>query len=250
MIVSKLNDQIALVTGASRGIGLAIAKTLAAHGAVTILNGRNAAKLAMPVDQIISDGHRAEASAFDATDEEAVGDGIKRIAQRHGRLDILVNNAGIMRMLNVFETALEDWNQVLHTNLTGPFLCSRAALRIMRQQKSGRIIMISSTAGQRGSPSGVVSYGASKAGLIGLAQSLAHTAAEFGVTVNVVAPGMIETDMLRAGFGSGVADAAKIVPLGIGQPDDVAQAVLYLVSTSGQYITGATIDVNGGLYIR
>jgi 3-oxoacyl-[acyl-carrier protein] reductase len=250
MIMSILNDQVALVTGASRGIGLAIAQALAANGAIAVLNGRDQEALSQRVEEIRSDGNRAEAAVFDVTDENAVAAAVKSLVDRHGRIDILVNNAGVMRKLDVFETTLADWQSVVDTNLTAPFLCSKAALRTMREQKAGHIVMISSTAGQRGSPAGVASYSASKAGLIGLAHSLAYTAAQFDVTVNVVAPGMIETEMLRAGFGSGISGAAKNIPLGIGQPDDVAQAVLYLASEAGRYITGATIDVNGGLYVR
>jgi len=248
--MSMLNDQVALVTGASRGIGLAIARALAAQGATAVLNGRNQETLSQRVEEIRSEGHRAEAAAFDATEEGAVDVAINQLADRHKHIDILVNNAGVMRKLDVFETTLADWQSVVHANLTGPFLCSKAVLKVMRDQKAGRIVMIGSTAGQRGSPVGVVSYSASKAGLIGLAQTLAYTGAQFGVTVNVVAPGMIETDMLRAGFGTGIGNAAMDVPLGIGQPNDIAQAVLFLAGESGRYITGATIDVNGGLYVR
>ena len=248
--MSKLNGQIALVTGASRGIGLAIARALAANGATTVLNGRDKKNLSQHVAEIRSEGYKAQAAAFDVTDENAVDAAFSQLVQQHGHIDILVNNAGVMRKLNVFETTLSDWQSVISANLTGPFLCSRAALKIMRDQKSGHIIMIGSTAGQRGSPTGVVSYSASKAGLTGLAHSLAYTAAEFGVNVNIVAPGMIETDMLRAGFGSRVRDVSNAIPLGIGQPADIAEAVLFLAGKSGRYITGATIDVNGGLYIR
>ena len=248
--MSRLDGQIALVTGASQGIGLAIAESLAADGAMTILNGRDAAKLAAPVDEIRAAGHSAEAAAFDTTDEDAVTEAFDRLTARHGRLDILVNNAGVMRKLDVFETTLNDWNHVLNVNMTGPFLCSKAALNVMREQNSGCIVIIGSTAGQRGSPAGVVSYSAAKAGVTGLAHTLAYTAAPFGVTVNVIAPGLIETDMLRAGFGPGLTDAARNVPLGLGQPTDIAEAVLFLAGRSGRYVTGATIDVNGGLYVR
>ncbi len=248
--MTELSGKVALVTGASRGIGLAIARTLAQNGATTVLNGSDATVVGGRADAIRADGHPAEALAFDVADEAAVDSGFASLLDRHGRLDILVNNAGIFRKRDIFDTSLADWNTVMATNLTGPFLCSRAALKPMRDQGSGRIIMISSVSGQRGSPSGVVSYGASKAGLMGLAQSLAPQTARFGVTVNVVAPGLIDTDMLQESLGPRRAEAVGRVPLGVGAPDDIAQAVLYLAGESGRYVNGATIDVNGGLHRR
>lgn len=248
--MEEFGGKVALVTGSSRGIGLATAEALAAAGATVVLNGRDAARLAGPVERLLEGGRKAEAAAFDTSDEPAVEAAINGVIERYGRLDILVNNAGIADRHDVFETQLSDWNRMLQINLTGPFLCSRAAMRTMRRQKAGRIIMISSTSGQRGAPSGNVAYGASKAGLFGLVHSLAYTAASFGVTVNAVAPGLIDTDMLHDGFGTTLPDAVSRVPLGLGVPTDIAGAVVFLAGQSGRYITGATIDVNGGLYIR
>ena len=246
-----LKDKVALVTGALRGIGLAIAECAASAGATVVLNGRSQEQLARSVDALRANGCTAEGALFDVSDEIAVDRSVREIAARHMRLDILVNNAGVVLSKDAFETTLQEWNSVLGNNLSSAFLCSRAALRIMRDMENGgRIIMIGSTAGQRGAPAGAVAYSASKAGLIGLAQTLAFTGAPLGVTVNVVAPGMIRTEMLKNGFGPRLEAAAQNVPLGLGEPNDVAQAVLFLAGESGRYITGATLDVNGGLYHR
>ncbi len=249
--MNSLKDKVALVTGASRGIGFAIAECLAETGATVLLSGRNQERLELAVERLRTDGNSVEGLAFDASVETEVEEKLGEIADRHGRLDILVNNAGVLLNKDVFETSLEGWNDVLANNLTSAFLCSRTALIIMRDRgNGGRIIMIGSTAGQRGAPAGAVAYSASKAGLTGLAQTLAYTGAPFGVTVNVVAPGMIRTEMLEKGFGSRIDEAAKSVPLGLGEPTDIARAVLYLASDASRYMTGATLDVNGGLYHR
>ena len=249
--MKSLYGKVALVTGASRGIGLAIADCLAGSGATVYLSARNQVELDVAVEGLQAKGFAAEAVAFDASDEAETEESIAEINTRHGRLDVLVNNAGVLLNKNIFETTATEWNDVLSNNLTSAFLCSRAAMTVMRENGTGgRIIMIGSTAGQRGAPAGAVAYSASKAGLIGLAQTLAFTGASFGVTVNVVSPGMIRTDMLMRGFGSHLEEAAQRVPLGLGEPADVAQAVLFLATTSGRYVTGATLDVNGGLYHR
>lgn len=246
-----MRNKVALVTGASQGIGLAIAERLAAAGASVLLNGRDEERLTAAVANLRTKGVNVEEARFDASNEAQVEIAFSEITARHGGLDVLVNNAGVVLTKDVFETSLEEWTSVLKNNLTSAFLCSRAALRFMREsERDGRIIMIGSTAGQRGAPSGAAAYSASKAGLSGLAQTLAYTAAPFGVTVNVVAPGMILTDMLKEGFGARLDSAADKVPMGIGRPEDVAQAVLYLASDAARYVTGATIDVNGGLYLR
>lgn len=249
--MSDLKDRTALVTGASRGIGFAISECLAGAGASVVLNGRDPDTLSGAVAALRERGYSADSAAFDVTREAEIELAFREIRERFGYLDILVNNAGVVLAKDVFETTSEEWGAVLQSNLTSAFLCSRAALRIMRDSdRGGRIVMIGSTAGQRGAPSGAVAYSASKAGLSGLTQTLAYTAAPLGVTVNMVAPGMILTDMLRKGFGAGLDAAANKVPIGLGQPEDVARAVLYLVSDAARYVTGATIDVNGGLYLR
>ena len=249
--MNGLNGKVALVTGASRGIGAAIANSLASAGAIVVLNGRNEDRLYIPVEEQRANGCTVEAMPFDASDEIEVDRSIEQISARYGHLDILVNNAGVLLDKDVFDTTVEEWSSVLNNNLTSAFVCSRAAMRVMRENnQGGRIVMIGSTAGQRGAPAGVVAYSASKSGLIGLAQTLAFTGASFGVNVNVVSPGMIRTEMLKEGFGSHLEEVSQRVPLGLGEPTDVAKAVLFLAGESGRYITGATLDVNGGLYHR
>ena len=173
------------------------------------------------------------------------------IDRAFGRIDILVNNAGIVRREDIFETTLESWHEVLDTHLTGAFLCSRAAMRRMRTQGGGRIIMNSSVTAFRGAIRGFVHYSAAKAGLIGLTHTLARTAAPYGITVNSIAPGVIETEMLRQAHGeASIHELAKDIPLGLGSVEDVAAAVIYLASDEAKHVTGATLDVNGGLYFH
>ena len=246
-----MEGKVALVTGSTRGIGFEIGIRLAEAGAKVVLNSRSQASLTGILEDTDSDQISLYGEAFDVSVETEVEKAFQRIIDRQGRLDILVNNAGVMLDRTIFDTELCDWDSVLRNNLTGAFLCSRAAMRHFRERgDGGRIIMIGSVAGQRGAPAGVVAYSASKAGLTGLAQTLAYTGAEIDVTVNVVSPGMIETEMLRQGFGTKLEEAASRVPLGLGRPDDVAEAVWFLASEAGRYITGATLDVNGGLYLR
>lgn len=246
-----MEGKVALVTGSTRGIGLEIAKTLAESGATTVLNSRSQASLDKAILATNSYRGGIDGEPFDVSIEAHVEEAFHNIIDRHGRLDILVNNAGVLLDKSIFETDLEEWNNVLGVNLTGAFLCSRAAMRHFRERgEGGRIIMIGSVAGQRGAPAGAVAYSASKAGLTGLAQTLAFTGAEHNVNVNVVSPGMIDTEMLRQGFGATLEEAASRVPLGLGRPRDVAEAVFFLASDAGRYVTGATLDVNGGLYHR
>jgi len=246
-----MDGKVALVTGSTRGIGLEIAKKLAEAGAAVVLNSRSRTSLGNLIRSIDSLHHEFDGEVFDVSDETEVNGAFQRIIDRHGRLDVLVNNAGVLLDKTVFETELSEWERVIKINLTGAFLCSKAAMLHFRNQgDGGRIIMIGSVAGQRGAPAGVVAYSASKAGLSGLAQTLAYTDAALDVTVNVISPGMIETEMLRQGFGDKREEAASRVPLGLGHPDDVANAVLFLASDSARYLTGTTLDVNGGLYHR
>ena len=248
---ATMEGKVALVTGSSRGIGLEIGKRLSEAGAKVILNSRNDGKLKSVINSSDYKECRFDGEVFDVGNETEVNVAFQKVIERHSRLDVLVNNAGVLLDKTIFDTELSEWDEVLRNNLTGAFLCSRAAMQHFRgRDGDGRIIMIGSVAGQRGAPAGVVAYSASKAGLTGLAQTLAYTGSEFGVTVNVVSPGMIETDMLRKGFGGKLGEAASRVPLGLGRPSDVAEAVLFLASEAARYITGATLDVNGGIYHR
>lgn len=241
-----LNGQVAVVTGASRGIGAAIARALAASGAQVILNYHTQAASAQAVvDDIISKGGRAEALGFDVGDEPAVKASFKTIIERHGRIDILVNNAGISRDALLLRFKPEDFDAVVQTNLKGAFICALHASRTMLKQHGGRIINISSIVGLGGN-AGQGIYAATKAGLIGLTKSLAKELGSRGVLVNAVAPGLIETDM------SSTLDLAALgesIPLRrIGKPEDVAGAVLFLCSELAAYITGQVVVVDGGLY--
>ena len=243
----NLSGKVALVTGASRGIGAAIAKTLAAQGAfvVAAARGHNADST---VAEITGGGGKAEAASFDVTDPATVEVVVSGALARHGRVDILVNNAGITRDQLMMRMKRDEWDSVIATNLTAAFTCIQAVLRPMIKQRGGRIITISSVVGQMGN-AGQVNYAASKAGLIGMAKALAREVASRGITVNVVAPGLIDTDMTRALAASASASWESMIPLGrLGTPEDVANAVCFLASDEAAYITGQVVAVNGGMY--
>ena len=243
-----LSGKVALVTGASRGIGRAIAGALAMQGATVIAaaRGDHAADV---VGELTAKGFRAEAASLDVTDRAAIEQLPGGIVQRHGRLDIVVSNAGIARDQLLMRMKRDDWDLVISTNLTATFSLAQAAIRPMLKQRGGRIIAISSVVGQTGN-AGQSNYAASKAGLIGFAKALAREVASRGITVNVVAPGMIETDMTRAVTEKAQIDWAAQIPLGrAGSPDDVAAAVCFLASDEAAYITGHVLAVNGGMYM-
>jgi 3-oxoacyl-[acyl-carrier protein] reductase len=244
----ELTGKVALVTGASRGIGRAIAATLARQGATVIAaaRGDNAVQTAGAITEA---GGRAESVSVDVTDTAALEALPASIVARHGRLDILVSNAGITRDQLLMRMKRDDWDAVLATNLTATFVLAQAAMRPMLKQKSGRIIAISSVVGQTGN-AGQSNYAASKAGLIGFAKALAREVASRSITVNVVAPGMIETDMTRAIADKAQGDWASQIPLGrLGTVDEVAAAVSFLASDEASYITGHVLAVNGGMYM-
>jgi 3-oxoacyl-[acyl-carrier protein] reductase len=242
-----LSGRVALVTGASRGIGRAIAMRLAAQGGLVLAaaRGDNAAGT---VQEIQAAGGRAEALALEVTDPAAVDAAMAAALDRHSRLDILVNNAGITRDQLMLRLKRDDWDAVLATNLTSAYMLTQAALKPMIRQRSGRIICISSVVGQSGNP-GQANYAASKAGLIGFAKSVALEVASRNITVNVVAPGMIATDMTGALPEKTREALIGRIPLGrLGEPDDVAAAVCFLASDEAAYITGQVLAVNGGMY--
>lgn len=243
----SLTGKVALVTGASRGIGRAIAARLAEQGATVVAaaRGSNAGECAA---ELTARGLAAEAFALDVTDAAALEQAPGRIVERHGRLDIVVSNAGITRDQLLLRMKREDWDAVLGTNLTAAFVLSQAAIRPMIRQRGGRIIAISSVVGQMGN-AGQTNYAASKAGLIGFAKALAREVASRAITVNVVAPGMIDTDMTRAISGKAQGDWASQIPLGrLGTVDEVSAAVSFLASDEASYITGHVLAVNGGMY--
>ena len=243
-----LSGKIALVTGASRGIGRAIAMTLAARGAyvVAAARGDNAAGT---VAAILEAGGRGESVALDVTTADGAQLLVADVLARHGRVDILVNNAGIARDQLMLRMKRDDWDQVIATNLTAAFACAQAVLKPMVKQRGGRIISISSVVGQSGN-AGQANYAASKAGLIGFSKALAREVASRGITVNVVAPGLIETDMTKALTEQAQGGWAAQIPLGrAGTPHDVAAAVCFLASDEASYITGHVLAVNGGMYM-
>jgi 3-oxoacyl-[acyl-carrier protein] reductase len=242
-----LSGKVALVTGGSRGIGAAIAHALAAQGATVVAaaRGQNAWGV---TEEIVALGGRAEAVSLDVTDRDKLDKVILDVIDRHQRIDILVNNAGIARDQLLMRMKRPDWDAVIETNLTAAFMCSQAVLRPMVKQRWGRIINISSVVGQMGN-AGQVNYAASKAGLIGMAKALAREVASRGITVNVIAPGLIDTDMTRALVSQSTEAWASQIPLGrLGTPQDVAWGVCFLASDEAAYITGQVLAVNGGMY--
>jgi 3-oxoacyl-[acyl-carrier protein] reductase len=243
-----LTGRVALVTGASRGIGRTIAKRLAKQGShvIAVARGENAAET---VREISDAGGKADLASADVVDASAVDALIAQALEKHGRIDILVNNAGIARDQLLLRMKREDWDAVVATNLTAAFSCTQAVLKPMVRQRSGRIIFISSVVGQAGN-AGQANYAASKAGLIGFAKSVALEIASRNITANVVAPGLIETDMTREIAGGTRENWESRIPLRrIGTPDDVAAAVCFLASDEASYITGQVLAVNGGMYM-
>jgi 3-oxoacyl-[acyl-carrier protein] reductase len=242
-----LSGKVALITGASRGIGRQTALTLAGAGAAVVLTSRGDAAAAV-ADEIGAAGGQALAIAADVADASAVHRVIEDTLARFGRLDILVNNAGITRDQLLLRMKRDDWDAVVATNLTGTFLCTQSVLKTMLKQRSGRIISISSVVGQSGNP-GQTNYAATKAGIIGFSKALAREVASRSITVNVVAPGLIDTDMTRDISQDAQANWASAIPLGrLGTPEDVAAAVCFLASDAAGYITGQVLAVNGGMY--
>jgi 3-oxoacyl-[acyl-carrier protein] reductase len=245
----NLQGRIALVTGASQGIGRAVAIELARLGATVALAARNEAKLAEAVAEIESAGGQAAALSLDVASEDSIKSGAKAILERYGKVEILVNNAGITRDTLVLRMKRDDWDSVLATNLTGAFLLTQALLSPMLRNRWGRIINITSVVGRTGQ-AGQVNYAASKAGLIGITRSLAREVASRGITVNAVAPGYIETAMTSV-LDEKVRQAMLTqIPLGrAGTDKDIAQSVAFLASDAAAYITGHVLDVNGGMFM-
>ncbi|MEY2500751.1 MAG: 3-oxoacyl-[acyl-carrier protein] reductase [Verrucomicrobiota bacterium] len=244
----RFENQVAVVTGSGRGIGHAIAIRLAQEGARVASVSRTASNAQRTADEINSlRADAAKAYAVDVADQGAVQKAAAQIFEDFGRVDILVNNAGVTRDGLSMRMSMEDWDMVLNTNLKGAFTFIQAVMRPMIKQRSGRIINISSIAGLTGN-AGQANYSASKAGLIGLTKTLARELASRGITVNAVAPGLIETDMTTV-LSEDIRQAIlQKVPLGkLGEPEDIAGAVAYLASPEAKYITGQVLTVDGGM---
>lgn len=246
----EFENKIALVTGASRGIGRAIAIRLAKGGATVVINFASNRSLADEVRrEIIEAGGSAILCGFDVSDHEAATKEISRVASELGGLHILVNNAGITRDGLLIRMREQDWDDVISTNLKGIFNTSKAAAKQMIKQRYGRIINITSVVGEMGN-AGQLNYSAAKAGIIGLTKSCARELGSRGITVNAVSPGFIETDMTRDIPQQAKDEYIKAIVLGrFGKPEDVADAVAFLASDKASYITGEVIRVNGGLYM-
>jgi len=249
----RLTGRAAIVTGGGSGIGKGVAEGFAEAGAAGIVIADVNEEAAEEVAEQLGKTHKVPTLAVrtDVSSLESVKEMVRRAMERFGRVDILVNSAGICPVVAWDETTIEDWNRVLAVNLTGMFLCTKAVIPIMREQKYGRIVYVSSVAARVGSLVAHVAYGASKAGVIALMKSVAKGFAASGITANAVSPGTIDTPLTKS-FGADIEDAFRnnCVMKRQGEPKEVADAVLYLVSDRATYVTGATLDVDGGFALR
>ncbi len=244
--LQSLREQVAVITGASRGIGKAIAQELASMGASVVVNYASSSQAAEElVSEITAAGGNAVALQADVSSSEEVDRLIKTVLEKFNKIDILVNNAGITRDTLLLRMKPEDWQAVINLNLTGVFLCTRAVSKGMLKKRTGRIINIASVAGQMGNP-GQANYSAAKAGVIGLTKTLAKEFASRGITVNAVSPGFIETDMTSELKSE---EILKAIPLGrYGKPEEIAGMVRFLAAdTAAAYITGQVFNVDGGM---
>ena len=243
-----LDGQVAIVTGASRGIGRAVAIALAKVGAKVVINYAGNAEAAEEVRTVITaNGGQAITVKADVADADAVDSLVKQAIETYGKIDILVNNAGITRDTLLMRMKDEDWDAVMNTNLKGIFYCTKAVTKSMMKQRSGKIINMTSVVGLMGN-AGQANYAAAKAGVIGFTKSMAKELASRGITVNAIAPGFIATDMTQGLSEQVKADLEAKIPLSrLGEAEDVAAAVVFLASQSANYITGQTLNVDGGM---
>ena len=245
----KLTGKVALVTGAAQGIGKAVALLLARHGADIVVSDINLEKAEETVREIESIGSKAMAIKVNVASLSDVERMVEAILEKFGKIDILVNNAGITRDKLILRMTEEDWDSVLDVNLKGTFNCTKAVVRHMSKQRSGKIVSIASVVGEMGN-AGQVNYSASKAGVIGLTKTIAREFARRGINVNAIAPGYIETPMTEVLTEKVKEELKRLIPMErLGKPEDVAEAVLFLVSEQSNYITGQVLKVNGGIYM-
>lgn len=245
----KLAGKVALVTGAAQGIGKAVALLLARNGADIIVSDINLEKAEETANEIKSIGRKALAVKGDVANWNDVERMVEVILEKFAKIDILVNNAGITRDKLVLRMTEEDWDAVLDVNLKGTFHCTKAVVRHMAKQRSGKIVNIASVVGEMGN-AGQANYSASKAGVIGLTKTIAREFAQRGININAIAPGYIETPMTEVLPEKAKEELKKLIPMErLGKPEDVAEAVLFLVSEESNYITGHVLNVNGGIYM-
>ena len=245
----ELKAKVALVTGAAQGIGKAVTLVLARHGADVVVADVNIEKAQETAREVEAVGRAAMAVRVDVTHLDDVEKMVEAAVQRFGKIDILVNNAGIARDKLILRMTEEDWDTVLNVNLKGTFNCTKAVIKYMSKQRSGKIVNIASVVGLMGNP-GQANYSASKAGVIGLTKTVAREFAARGINVNAIAPGYIQTPMTEVLPEKAKEELKRLIPMErLGQPEDVAQAVLFLVSEASSYITGNILNVNGGIYM-
>jgi len=246
----SLKNKVAIVTGAARGIGRAVAETLAANGAILVLNDvkQNIEQIEKLRQEIENQNGQGFVFAVDVSDYQQVSQMISAVLQKHGRIDILVNNAGVLRRrASVEEISDREWDLVMAVNVKGVFNCSKAVIKAMKNKRYGKIVNISSSAGRSTSELGGPHYTTSKAAVLGFSRHLAREAAPFGINVNAICPGLIDTSMVRETTSPEEVERwRKAIPMGrLGTPDEVAKLVLFLVSDDSSYINGATIDIGG-----
>jgi 3-oxoacyl-[acyl-carrier protein] reductase len=245
----KLAGKVALVTGAAQGIGKAIALLLAQNGADVVVSDINLEKANDTAKEVQTLGRKSLALKVDVAKLDDVEKMVEAVLAQFGQIDILVNNAGIARDKLILRMTEEDWDAVLNINLKGTFNCTKAVVRHMSKQRSGKIVNIASVVGEMGNP-GQANYAASKAGVIGFTKTIAREFAQRGINVNAIAPGYIETPMTDALPDKVKEELKRLIPMDrLGRPEDVAEAVLFLVSESANYITGQVLNVNGGIYM-
>lgn len=243
-----LQDRVAVVTGGGRGIGKGIAWKLAAAGAGVIVSDIDIAQAQLTTDEIRQRHKKVMAAQVDVSQEESIAELIKKVLDRFRNVDILINNAGIMFRTRLMDISSDEWGRILQVNLTGPFLCTKAVIPLMKKKGFGRIVNISSSAGRSVSTLGGVHYTASKAGLLGLTRAVAKEVGPFGITVNAVCPGLIDTQMARETTSQQeLENFLDFFPIKrLGTPEEIGDLVVFLCSENAAYITGACLDINGG----